>query len=86
MAAWQVFDAADVIISGALKGAGDTRFVLWWMLAVAFGLWLPMVWAVSVFHNTMPALWSTMVAYVVIICAGEIIRWRKGCWASIKLT
>jgi MATE family multidrug resistance protein len=38
MAAWQVFDATDVILSGALKGAGDTSFVLWWMLANSFGL------------------------------------------------
>ena len=85
MAAWQVFDAADVIISGALKGAGDTRFVFWWMLAVAFGLWLPLVWVVARLHNTMPALWATMVVYVVVICIGSMIRWRRGRWRSISL-
>lgn len=85
MAAWQVFDAADVIISGALKGAGDTRFVLWWMLVVAFGLWLPLVWVVARLHNTMPALWSTMVVYVMVICAGSLLRWRRGRWRSITL-
>lgn len=85
MAAWQVFDAADVIISGALKGAGDTKFVLWWMLIVAFGIWLPLVWVVVEVHNTMPALWSTMVAYVVIICIGSLIRWRRGKWRTIAI-
>ena len=85
MAAWQVFDAADVIISGALKGAGDTKFVLWWMLVVAFGIWLPLVWVVAVLHNTMPALWSTMVAYVVVICIGSLVRWRRGKWRSIAI-
>lgn len=85
MATWQMFDAADVVVAGALKGAGDTKFVAWWMVVVAFGLWLPMVFAVKALHNTMPALWSTMVAYVVIICAGEIVRWRRGRWESIKL-
>ena len=85
MAAWQVFDAADVIISGALKGAGDTKFVFWWMLAVAFGLWLPLVWAVSAVHNTMPALWATMVVYVVVICVGSLVRWCRGRWRSIAL-
>lgn len=85
MAGWQVFDAADVIISGALKGAGDTKFVLWWMLAVAFGIWLPLVWAVAALHNTMPALWSTMVLYVVVICAGSLVRWRRGSWRTISI-
>ena len=85
MAAWQMFDAADVITAGALKGAGDTRFVAWWMVVAAFFIWLPMVWAVKIWHNTMSALWSTMVAYVIIICAGEIIRWKQGKWEKIHL-
>ena len=85
MAAWQVFDAADIIISGALKGAGDTKFVFWWMLIVAFGLWLPIVGVVAYFGGSMSALWGTMVVYVVVICVGEIIRWRRGAWRHIRL-
>ena len=72
MAAWQLFDAADVIISGALKGAGDTKFVMCWMLIASFALWLPGVFAVRHFHNTMPALWLTMIVYVVVICIGSL--------------
>ncbi|MBR0197922.1 MAG: MATE family efflux transporter [Kiritimatiellae bacterium] len=85
MVAWQLFDATDVVISGALKGAGDTKFVMWWMVFVAFGIWLPLVWNVSVFYNTMPALWGTMIVYVAVICVGTIIRWRRGKWSRIKL-
>lgn len=85
MAAWQMFDAADVVISGALRGAGDTKFVMWWMVVMSFGFWLPLVWLVKGVSNTMPALWGTMVVYVVIICIGEIIRWRKGKWKEIKI-
>jgi len=85
MAAWQVFDAADVIKSGALKGAGDTKFVLWWMLVAAFGLWLPLVWVVAKVHNTMPALWGTMVLYVAVMCAGTLVRWHRGAWRRIRL-
>ena len=86
MAAWQVFDAADVILSGALKGGGDTKFVLWWMLVVAFAIWLPVVFVVRQFHNTMPALWATMILYVVVICVGSLVRWRRGRWKMVKLT
>ena len=85
MAAWQVFDATDVIVSGALKGAGDTKFVMWWMSICAFGLWMPLVWAVAKWHNTMTALWGTMVVYVVVICAGTLVRWYNGGWKRIKL-
>ena len=85
MAAWQMFDAADVIISGALKGAGDTSFVMWWMVAAAFGFWLPLVWLVAKFDNTMGALWGTMVAYVALICAGTLLRFRRGRWRRIKV-
>ena len=85
MAAWQMFDATDVIVSGALKGAGDTHFVMLWMTFCAFGLWLPLVWAVAKLHNTMTALWGTMVVYVVVICAGTLLRWYNGGWKRIRL-
>lgn len=85
MAAWQLFDAADVIVSGALKGAGDTKFVMCWMLVASFALWLPGVFAVRHLHNTMPALWMTMIGYVVVICIGSFVRWRRGAWRRLKV-
>jgi MATE family multidrug resistance protein len=85
MAVWQVFDATDVIVSGALKGAGDTHFVMWWMVLCSFGLWLPLVWVVAKLHNTMPALWGTMIIYVVLVCVGTAARWFNGKWRRIKL-
>ena len=86
MSAWLLFDAADVILGGALKGAGDTKFVMTWALVCAFCVWLPLVFAVRRFHNTMPALWSTMILYVIVICVGSAIRWRRGAWRRIRLT
>ena len=85
MSGWMFFDAADVVVSGALKGAGDTKFVMTWMLVCAFAVWLPLVFLVRHVHNTMPALWATMVVYVIIICAGSLVRWHRGRWKGIKL-
>ena len=75
-----------MILSGALKGGGDTKFVMWWMLVVAFVIWLPIVFVVRRFHNTMPALWATMIVYVVVILVGSWVRWRRGRWKMVKLT
>ena len=85
MAAWQVFDAADIVILGALKGAGDTKFVMGMMFVVSFLIWIPLVCLVSVFHNTMAALWGTIVVDVVILCAGSMVRWYGGFWKRIKM-
>lgn len=85
MAAWLLFDAADIILTGALKGAGDTRFVMGWMLLTTFCLWLPAVFIVRRFSNTMPALWTTMIGCVVVLFLGSYLRWRRGKWRSIKL-
>ena len=85
MTAWQLFDAADVTLSGALKGAGDTTFVMVWMLFSSFVFWMPLLfWAYRRWHS-MVAIWSTMIAYVVVICIGTSIRWFRGSWRKIKL-
>ena len=85
MAAWQLFDAADVTLSGALKGAGDTRFVMVWMLVSSFGFWMPLLFYTYLRWHTMTAIWSTMVAYVVFICVGSALRWHFGPWRRIQL-
>lgn len=85
MATWMLFDAADIIYAGALKGAGDSRFVMWWMLLCSVVIWLPTVFIVRALCNTMPALWGTMVFYVLIICIGSAIRWHRGRWIQINL-
>jgi MATE family multidrug resistance protein len=85
MAAWQCFDAADVTIAGALKGAGDTKFVMMLMLVCAFFVWMPLLFAVYIFHPTMPALWATMIVYIIIISIASIARWVWGPWRKIRL-
>lgn len=85
MAVWMLFDAADVIISGALKGAGDTRFVFWWMLISAFLVWLPVVALVRLFDGSIVALWATMILEVIVLCVGTVVRWRRGRWKGIRV-
>ena len=85
MVLWQYCDVADVILSGALKGAGDTRFVMVWMFIMAFPFWMPILFVTYWLCPTMVALWSTMVVYVFVFFIGTWIRWVKGPWRKIRL-
>ena len=85
MGCWLVLDSVDTVVCGALRGAGDTKFVMLWMTFCAFGVWLPLVWLVSVVRFTMPMLWTTTVVYVAVLFVGSVLRWRRGAWRRIRI-
>ena len=85
MTTWQCFDAIDITSGGALKGAGDTKFIMTWMFFCAFLVWLPLVFFVYYNYRTMPMMWATQIVYIVIICIGTSIRWCRGYWKKIKI-
>lgn len=85
MVVWQFFDAAEVVLSGALKGAGDTCFVMVWMLVMAFPFWMPILFAAYAISPTMYSLWMTLLIYVVVFVIGTSIRWVRGPWRRIRL-
>ena len=85
MGLWLVLDSADTVICGALRGAGDTKFVMLWMTACALGVWLPLVWLVSEVRFTMPMLWTTTIVYVAVLFVGSFLRWRRGAWKRIRI-
>ncbi|MDF7807689.1 MATE family efflux transporter [Pontiellaceae bacterium B12219] len=86
LAIWGTADATALILSGALKGAGDTHFVLYFQAAVAWGvlvlgqlvivLWLKLNIYVS---------WAWTVVYIVILGVGFFLRFRSGRWKNIDL-
>ena len=80
MAAWGIFDTVNIVIEQALAGAGDTRFVMVYVLITNWLLFIPGAAALVYWKFGILALWLWMAIYVVIASAGLWIRWARGGW------
>lgn len=87
VAIYCLFDAIIFIFSGALRGAGDTRFIAW---ACTLSAWLIMVVpsALSVMYLNQPIfyLWGYLTLYTAIYGGALYFRFRYGPWRKIQLS
>jgi MATE family multidrug resistance protein len=85
MTSWGFFDAVAIVLSDALKGAGDTRFV---MLFLAFSGWILLIpGAILLLHcgYGIIALWLWLAVYILFIMVGNLWRWCSGHWKKIQV-
>ncbi|HET6884072.1 MAG TPA: MATE family efflux transporter [Pirellulales bacterium] len=79
------FDAMNIIFSGALKGAGDTAFVLATTLvvslAVASATWI----GVKYFHFGLYWCWSIITAWVYLLGVIFLLRFLYGPWRGMRV-
>ena len=85
LSCWAAFDAITLILEGAIKGAGDTRYVMFVQLGVSFVLWMPVVFAVMAFHPTIGWMWGTMPIYCGTCAMLILVRFLRGKWKKIRL-
>jgi MATE family multidrug resistance protein len=86
-AAWQLFDAAVMTLSEALRAAGDTAWVLWARVVLAWVVWLPLsLWVVKGLGAGPPAATACMVVYFATLTVAVAWRFRSGAWRHIDLT
>jgi MATE family multidrug resistance protein len=85
-AGWGLMDATNLIISGALRGAGDTHFVMWYETSMAWFFFaagellivLVLKWGVL-------AAWAWALVYICLLALGMIARFRSKRWQLIEL-
>lgn len=85
MAVWGIFDAINIIMSGALKGAGDTRFVMLYMLVFGWAIWIPGEILILARGWGILAAWLWLTIYVLLLAIGFWWRWHSGRWKHITL-
>jgi multidrug resistance protein, MATE family len=86
VAVFCLFDALNLIYSGAIKGAGDTRFIMWTIAAVCVGLMiLPVYVAVEVVGAGIYTVWTFATVYACALGVSFMLRYRHGNWKQMRV-
>ncbi len=84
-ALYTMADAANVVFSGALRGAGDTR----WVMMVSGLLHWTMACGAYLFIKVLvlppEVVWLFFILFVFSMCFAMFLRHRRGKWMSIRL-
>lgn len=85
-AGWQLFDGIVSTFAEALRAAGDTGYTLWARLLIAWLVFAPGAYVtVKVYDGgpTVAMLW--VIAYMGILAAALLYRYRSGAWRNLSL-
>ncbi|MDR1777469.1 MAG: MATE family efflux transporter [Desulfovibrio sp.] len=86
VAAYSLVDSCNIIYFGALKGAGDTVFVMLALCWLAvFGLGLPILLLEHFGMTTLHSLWIVFSLYVTALALTAWRRFSSGRWQGIRL-
>ena len=86
VALYSIFDTMNLIFSSAIKGAGDTRYVMF-MLVITTSLVLvvPTYLCVVVLGYGLMASWLNFSAYVIVLSFMFFFRFLGGKWKSMRV-
>jgi len=86
VAVYSLFDAANMVFSGALKGAGDTRFVAIWSVALSWVLMIIPAWiALSLFQANIYWMWFFATLFIIALAMFLFLRFLKGPWKKMRV-
>ena len=86
VALFSLFDTLFVVYSSAIKGAGDTRFVMWTILIMSMGIMVLPAYVGVIYLGT--GIYPVWVGFTVYVClTGLVFRWRyaQGKWKDMRV-
>ena len=85
-AAFQLVDALGIVVGGALRGAGDTRWPFVVQTSLAWGLRVPLVyWVGVVLERGVVGAWLAELVYIWVLGGAFALRFRGGAWKRMKI-
>ncbi len=86
VAAYSLFDTMNIVFASAIKGAGDTRFVMWMSVALSWLILIvPTYVASSVLHLSLTVLWTIVTVYISAVGLVFWFRFRSGHWKTMRV-
>ncbi|MDR3275248.1 MAG: MATE family efflux transporter [Endomicrobium sp.] len=86
LAVYLIFDIVNMIFSSAIKGAGDTVFVM--KILASFSIFLiiiPVYFIVIVFKLSIYVAWWSMLIYVISLAFIFYLRYRSNKWKKLRV-
>lgn len=85
VAFYSVFDCAAVIFSSALKGAGDTRFPMYFSVIASWTLMTLPAWIICRPGGSLYLAWSFISFFVIVLAAVFLWRFIEGKWRDMRV-
>ncbi len=86
VALYVFFDAFYMIYTGLLKGAGDTKFIMWSMGIISFVVMIfPIYIGVTYFGKGLYYSWGCATAFILSLFILSIWRYRQGKWKVMRV-
>jgi MATE family multidrug resistance protein len=85
VALYALFDTTNLVMSCALRGAGDTRFVTWVAVGLSWPVLVLPAWAAWYYGWGLYVAWAFMSLYVMLLALVFLLRFRQGRWRSMRV-
>lgn len=85
VAAYCLFDATQLTFCSVIKGAGDTRFVLWTTVVTSAGAVLVGEAGVALWGGGVLWWWTVLMLWIFALAAAYGLRFWQGKWQSLRV-